>query len=112
MYGDQKVVKRSLVIHDLSKFHEAIQFQHKIQPEVSYRDSFMGQVAYLLGGHYGGADELHLTRESTPHSFGFAFYREGKPVSLAGAILLHGCGENFAASLDQGKPRVRWEIHT
>jgi hypothetical protein len=81
-------------------------------PEIDYNDSLMRQIAYLLAGNYSNADELHLRKDSAEHSFGFEFRKDGKPVSLGGAIIMHGRGEPFAVSLDNGPPRIYWSIHT
>lgn len=105
-------VRRTLVIHDLARFREAVRFQDQITPQVAYEDSLMRQVAFLLAGGFSEADELQLHRDSAHHSFGFSFWKNGAPVSMTGAIILHGGPDPFAVTLDQGPPRFFWSIHT
>lgn len=105
-------VRRTLVVHDIARLRAALEFQRDEAPRIDYHDSLMKQIAYLLTGNYSGADELHLTRDSAPHSFGFEFRKNGHPVSLTGAVIMHGRGQPFAVTLDDGPPRIFWSIHT
>ncbi len=105
-------VRRTLVVHDLKRFREAVAFQDQIRPTIEYGDTLIRQVAFLLAGGFGDADELHIHNDSAVHSFGFSFRRDGKPVSLTGAIILHGGPDPYAVTLDQGPPRFFWSVHT
>jgi hypothetical protein len=105
-------VRRSLVVHDIARLRAALEFQRDEAPEMEYRDTLMRQVAYLLTGNYGGADELHLSEDSAKHSFGFSFRKDGQPVSMCGGIILHGLGDPLSTSLDSGRARFHWSIHT
>jgi len=101
--------KRTLIIHDDEHFHAALAFSQE-----NVKDPHQGlesKIFYLLTGHYGGADTLHLTKDFVPHSFNFQLRRGSQP-GLSGGIICHGQGEEtFSVELCP-KPGIHYSIHT
>ena len=102
--------KRSLVIHDIDKYREAMEFEH--DHSIPFQESLRRSVHYLLGGSYWEADELHITPDSCKHSFGFWFTKDGKPIGFNGGIILHGLAETHAVRLCPSESPLSWSVHT
>jgi hypothetical protein len=105
--------ERKLIIGDVEHFTAALAFQQEIIQKQGLKevDRLDTNLNYLLGGYYGRADSLTLHKDFVPHSFEFVF-RLGDRIVMNGGIILHGAGETFTVTLDQGPPRMFWSVHT
>jgi hypothetical protein len=102
-------MKRALIIHDTKRYKDALDFADIVgtpEPRTLER-----QIRYLLLGSFWEADELHITNDFAPHSFGFHFTKNGSPVGFGGAIICHGIGDPLAVTMEQSE-RPFWSVHT
>lgn len=104
-------MKRSLVIHDLEKYTEALDFNYANVEHIEPRHQLPNQINYLLTGNFFEAEELHLSDDGN-HSFRFWFTKNGERHGIDGGIILHGHGESYSVTLSPADSKYFWQVHT